>query len=182
MDFEWDERQLRALHGALRERVLLRALRKAGSTALRDMRSEASKRVRQRKRIKSKVVRQSLVQRRPRGRDIDGREWAVDVRGEPVPLAAYPHRQTRKGVSVSVNRGKRTLVAGAFVATMRNGHRGVFVRRGARRLPIRELLGSRPVDALLHQGESDGVLERGRASFARTFGRVLPLELDKVQG
>ena len=67
----------------------------------------------------------------------------------------------------------------AFVAAMRSGHRGVFVRRGAKRLPIRELLGSRPVDALLHEGEVDGVLRRGRESFAKTYRRVLPLEMAK---
>jgi hypothetical protein len=51
-----------------------------------------------------------------------------------VPLVAYPHRQTRKGVSVEVNRGKRTLIKGAFVATMRTGTRASF---GARARPGR---------------------------------------------
>jgi len=71
------------------------------------------------------------------------------------------------------------LAQGAFLATMKSGHVGIFRRRGAARLPIQELLGSRPVDALLHEGEADGVAERGGRSFGETFTRVLPMELGK---
>jgi len=155
------------------------ALRKAGSTALRDMRAEATKRVRERKRIKGKYIREALVLGRPRGANVDAWQWRVDVKGTPVPLVAYPHRQTRRGVSVEVNRGKRTLIKGAFLATMASGHKGVWIRRGRKRLPIRELLGSRPADALLHKGEAEGVLARGAATFVAGFARLLPLEMAK---
>jgi hypothetical protein len=175
---QWDSTQLAFLRTALSDRAIARALHKAGATGLRDMRSEASKRIRQRKRIKAAIIRRALVMRRPRGQGLDG-EWALDVRGDRVPLAAYPHRQTKRGVSVEVNRGKRSTVTSSFIATMRSGHRGVFVRRGTARLPIRELFGSRPADALLHAGEADAVLRRGQDSFMRTFHRLLPLELAK---
>lgn len=176
---KWDRSQIGALQTGPLKSALKRALRKAGATALRDMRSEASKRIRARKRIKSRYITRALSLRRAKGSDIAGMEWALDVSGEPVPLVAYPHRQTAKGVSVEVNRGKRTLVKGSFVATMRSGHKGVFRRRGAARLPIKELLGSRPVDALLHEGEASGVAERGGKSFEATFTRVLPLEIGR---
>jgi hypothetical protein len=176
---KWDRSQIAALATGPLKGALKRALRKAGATALRDMRSEANKRIRARKRIKVSYISQALTLRRAKGGDIAGMEWAVDVAGDPVPLVAYPHRQTKKGVAVEVNRGKRTLLAGSFVATMQSGHQGVFRRRGAARLPIDELRGSRPVDALLHKGEADGVAERGGKSFAATFARVLPLEIGK---
>lgn len=176
---KWDRSQIAALETGPLKAALKRALRKAGATALRDMRSEASKRIRARKRIKSSYIGRALTMRRPRGGDIAGMEWAVDVSGEPVPLIAYPFRQTKKGVSVEVNRGKRTLVKGSFVATMKSGHKGVFRRRGKARLPIHELRGSRPVDALLHKGEADAVAARGGKSFGDTFVRVLPLEIGK---
>jgi hypothetical protein len=146
------------------------------------MRSEAWKRVRQRKRLKAGIVRRALRVRRPRRATIDGAEWAIDVSGKPVPLSAYPHRQTRKGVSVEVNRGRRTLIRSAFVASMDSGHKGVWLRRGKERLPIFELLGSRPVDALLHEGEAESVAARGGRSFSETFARLLPLEIAKGQG
>ena len=159
--------------------AMRRALRKAGATALRDMRSEASKRIRARKRIKTSYISRALTLQRAKGSDIDNMSWALNVSGEAVPLVAYPHRQTKKGVSVEVNRGKRTLVKGSFTATMKSGHMGVFRRVGAARLPIQELRGSRPVDALLHEGEAQGVADRGSSSFSATFTRVLPLEVAK---
>ena len=176
---QWDRSQIGYLETGKLKGALMRALRKAGSTALRDMRSEASKRIRARKRIKSRYITRAITLRRARGADIAGMEWALDVSGTPVPLVAYPARQTRKGVSVEVNRGKRTLVKHSFIATMKSGHKGVFRRRGTARLPIEELRGSRPVDALLHKGEADAVAERGGRSFGATFVRVLPLEIGK---
>jgi hypothetical protein len=156
------------------------------------MRSEASKRIKARKRIASKYITRALTMARPKGGDIASLEWALKVSGQPVPLIAYPHSQvngrtgkrgmgprSQGGVSVEVNTGKRTLVRGAFIATMKSGHVGIFRRRGAARLPIQELLGSRPVDALLHQGEAQGVADRGGHSFSATFQCVLPLEIGR---
>jgi hypothetical protein len=176
---KWDRSQIGALETGPMKGALRRALRKAGATALRDMKSEASKRIRARKRIRSSYITRALTLRRPSGGDVAGMEWALELDGKPVPLVAYPHRQGKGGVSVEVNRGKRTLVAGSFKASMQSGHKGVFRRRGKERLPIRELLGSRPVDALLHKGEADAVAARGGESFGRTFTRVLPLEIGK---
>ncbi len=192
---DWDSEELKALHPGRIMPAITRAARKAGATALRDMRADASKRVRARKRIKAGVVSRAFILRRPRGSNtIDGGEWALDVRGTATSLTAYPARQTQKGVSVEVNRGKRTLIKGAFIATMTRsgglggsavgahaGHKNVFIRQGKGRLPIRKLLGSRPVDALLHKGEAEGVQARGAKSFSATFTRVLPMELDKVK-
>ena len=175
----WDQSGLAALKPGPLKRAVVKALRKAGATALRDMRSEANKRIRARKRIKPKYISRAITLRRAKGSSIATMEWAVNVSGEPVPLVAYPARQTRKGVTVEVNRGKRTLIPGAFIATMKSGHVGVFKRRGPERLPIDELRGSRPVDALLHKGEAQGVADRGGKSFAATFTRLLPLEMGK---
>lgn len=176
---KWDKSKIAALETGPLKSALVRALKKAGATALRDMRAEASRRVRARKRIRGNYVRRALTLSRPKGSNVAALSWAVQVSGEAVPLIAYPARQTRKGVSVEVNRGKRTLLKGAFVATMKSGHKGVFRRSGKARLPIEELRGSRPVDALLHEGEAQGVADRGGQSFAATFERVLPIEIGK---
>ena len=175
---KWDRSQIGALETGPMKGALKRALRKAGATALRDMRSEASKRIRERKRIKPSYIRRAMTLER-KGGDVADMSWSLKVSGEPVPLVAYPHRQTKKGVSVEVNRGKRTLVKSSFKATMASGHKGVFQRTGKSRLPIREIRGSRPVDALLHKGEADAVAARGGKSFEATFQRVLPLEIGK---
>lgn len=175
--------------------AMVRALRKAGVTALRDMRAEASKRIRERKRIKARYIARAISLKRAKGSDLGSMEWRVDVSGEPVPLIAYPHRavkgrrgkrgigpRSQGGVVVEVNRGKSTLVKGAFVATMKSGHEGIFRRKGSERLPIEELRGSRPVDALLHEGEAAAVARRGGQSFEATFTRLFPLEIEKGKG
>jgi hypothetical protein len=176
---KFDKSGLASIEPGAFKRAMLRALRKAGATALRDMRSEASKRIRARKRISSKYITRAIKMRRAGGSDVSAMSWALELSGDPVPLIAYPHQVTPEGVSVEVNRGKRTLLRHSFAATMRSGHEGIFRRRGPERLPIEELLGSRPVDALLHEGEAPAVAERGAGSLAATFARLLPLELGK---
>jgi hypothetical protein len=47
----------------------------------------------------------------------------------------------------------------AFIATMRSGHRGVFERKGSKRLPIRELR-SKPIPQLFRQFRAVGVARR----------------------
>ena len=157
-------------------------MRKAGSTALRDMRSEAGKRVRGRKRIKAGAIAKQIVLRRPKGSKLSRLEFAVDVLGQVTRVSDYPHRQTKRGVSTTINRGKRTLIPHAFIATMASGHKGVFVRQGKARYPIVAPLASRVVDALLHKGEAEGVLERGQRVVSETFARLFPLELGKGAG
>lgn len=62
------------------------------------------------------------------------------VTGRRLPLLAFRARQTQRGVSYDLGRGRK-VAGGAFIATMRSGHVGVFRRRAARRLPILELFG-----------------------------------------
>ncbi len=47
--------------------------------------------------------------------------------GRPNSVGEVRRRQTKDGVSVSVKNG-RTVIKGAFIATMPSGHTGVFVR------------------------------------------------------
>jgi hypothetical protein len=51
-----------------------------------------------------------------------------------------PSRGKGRGVSYRLPHG-RGRHPNAFIATMKSGHRGVFVRRGKGRLPIQELFG-----------------------------------------
>lgn len=57
-------------------------------------------------------------------------------------------RPTKSGVAV---RGWGNH-KGAFIATMRSGHTGVFVRSSSKRLPIKELWGANPVSPI-HKDE-----------------------------
>jgi hypothetical protein len=64
----------------------------------------------------------------------------LQVRGFRIPLIQFKARQTRRGVSYTLPRG-RGVAPGAFIRTMASGHTGVFMRKGKTRLPIKELFG-----------------------------------------
>lgn len=148
------------------------AASKAGGDAIRAMRAEGSRRIRERKAMKVAAINKALTLIFPNGKQ--QLLWKLKASGAVVPLAAFPHRQTKRGVAVEVNRGSRSLVPSAFVAQMRSGHAGIFLRRGKPRLPIREAFTTRVADAF--RDALPAVTERGRTVFASTFTRVLPLE------
>jgi len=57
----------------------------------------------------------------------------LDATGRPIPLIKYGAREQKRpggGVAVKVLNGSKTI-AGAFIATMPSGHKGVFVRVGS---------------------------------------------------
>lgn len=194
LTFEWDRSQIQPLRDRGLERALLSSLRKSGGDAIRAMRAASNRSIRFRKNMKAGAVSKGLVLRMPRStRSIEDLEWRVDVSGSPFPLSAYPARQVgarvrgRKGrkevsaggVRVSVNKGRASFVQGAFIAKLKSGHRGIFVRRGLKRLPIDELFSTRISDVFRDNGMIPAVFARGSTVFSASMGRLLPLEIAK---
>ena len=63
-------------------------------------------------------------------------KWLAEEQDFPATVTRRP---LRRGVSVAILKGeRRKRLKGAFLQTMRSGHRGVFVRQGKTRLPILE--------------------------------------------
>lgn len=98
---------------------------------------------------------------------------SIRVSGRPIPLVEFDARRVGRGVSVKV-KGARKVVAGAFIATMKTGHTGVYVREAAGgrrvgRLPIRQLFSlSLPV-AFTQKQIMDALLAVASARFAETL-------------
>lgn len=71
---------------------------------------------------------------------------SIRAGGKRLPLIQFgakgkePSRGRGDGVSYNLQ-GMRKTIPGSFIATMASGHRGVFLRIGKRRTPIRELFG-----------------------------------------
>lgn len=89
--------------------------------------------------------------------------------GRPIALIKYGARQTAKGVSVDVLRGRK-VITGAFIATMPSGHKGVYVRVGKNHkkvmkngrvmwsgLPIKELFGPSVPDGLANKAVQEAL-------------------------
>ena len=89
--------------------------------------------------VKATDIRTALTVRRATVAKQESADEAAGGRGKGIALASFGARQTRRGVTYRLKKaGGRNLVKGAFLATMRSGHRGVFVRKGKARLPIAE--------------------------------------------
>jgi hypothetical protein len=60
---------------------------------------------------------------------------SVNAKGRPIPLIDFFIRQAAEGCIVNI-KGQAKLLRHTFVATMPNGHKGIFSRRSKSRLPI----------------------------------------------
>jgi len=97
--------------------------------------TDASRRVRQTWNLSVKEAKAGYIVVKSSPQTLESR---VIVKGNPVPLMAFKPRQTKKGISVTIKKGHRTMLKSAFIAQMPSWHIGVFKRVGRRRLPIRE--------------------------------------------
>ena len=94
----------------------------------------------------------------------------VKATGRPIGLIKYGARQTKSGVTVAVKKGRKAIPH-AFIATMPNGHKGVFIRTGNTHkkvnksgktywsgLQIKELFGPSVPSAFINQTVQDALI------------------------
>lgn len=99
-------------------------------------RTESSRQIRQIYKIKTKYL-----GAKPK-KDADTRNSALAVKpsttntlqaairatGRPLPLIAFPARKSKAGITIQIKAGTTKVLPGAFFATMKSGHRGIFAR------------------------------------------------------
>ncbi|ACC71070.1 phage tail protein [Paraburkholderia phymatum] len=132
--------------------------------------------------IKSSAIKSSFaVQRASRGKLVA----VLKSTGRPVALINYGARQGKNGVSVQVKAG-RTVLRHAFIATMRNGHKGVFERTGKTHkkvmrngkvvrsgLPIKELFGPSIPQSLANDAVQKALMKKIREKFPQILKHEL---------
>jgi hypothetical protein len=101
------------------------------------------------------------------GRSINLSELKFDI------TEIQTSRGLRLGVRVNIA-GQQIIVPGAFVARMRSGHEGIFIRKGRERLPIREMkarevLGGREDWLIRHQAVRAAMIAACESAFPRNF-------------
>lgn len=162
--------------------AVVRAMRKAGGDGIRAVRAASKRGVRERVRLRANYLAdKALPLSFPSGTDLNSLAWRMDVSGRAVPLGEYPRRQTRKGVSVEVQRGRRALIESAFLAKGRASREGVFLRPTEHRYPMGHRLGPSVADSMADGRVADAALLRGVGVMWSAFYRLLPLELDKLR-
>jgi len=107
-----------------------RHIRPAAARALNRVavstRAEASREIRQVYVLKARAIKAQIRLTRATAQSLEAR---LTASGKRIPLIEFQARQNRQGVSVRIKRaGGRKTVRHAFVARMRSGHVGVFLR------------------------------------------------------
>lgn len=177
---QWDPKTLIGIKSRTIEKAVLRALKKAGRDALLRLRAEAKRRTRARIRIRAGYLAASAFRLRfAQGRTVEDLAWVMDVSGREVPLGEYPRRQTKKGVSVEVQRGRRVLLKGAFLAQAKSGRQSVFLRPSKLRYPMGHRLGLSVADSMADGQTPRFALESAGAVLGASFTRLFPIELGK---
>lgn len=138
-------KQARGAFAQLRQRApiaIARALNRAGRSARTVMVRECARDLG----LQQKAIRDQFTTGEATK---DRQAFYLSTTGRRIPLIAFKARQTKSGVSYRLPGGAGHN-PNAFIATVTGplpsgvvspGHRGVFVRKGKARLPIRQLFG-----------------------------------------
>jgi hypothetical protein len=163
------------------EAALKRALTKSGNDALKAMRAEAKRQVRETKRIKAGyLAAKAFPLTFPRGKQrIDTLVWRMGVSGKAIPLSEFPRAQRKTGVRVEVNRGEPKIIESAFLAKTKDGRKGVFLRPTKARYPMGHKLGPSVADSV-HK-LAPAILKRTQEQFRKRFEHWLPTEMAKTK-
>lgn len=145
VEIKYNRKQLRSITQQLQTMpkkiptVMMRGINRTIKPAL----SETAKRLAGEVNITKAAVRKRIVLSKATKRD-----WRATLRisRRRIRLIDWKARQTKKGVSYSIERGKRVMVPGSFIATVlasepQGEHKGVFKRVGATQFPIVQLRG-----------------------------------------
>lgn len=138
-----DARFLQATN-KLRDKIIVAAAIQAANRTVGNMRSEATKFLRQDIPIKPRD-RDRIFQTLQASKANQGQAQLV-ITPKPVPLIYLKPKTTtvqtprgpRQAVSVMF-KGRRTPIPSGFLAQLRSGHEGIFRRTGSKRLPIKEM-------------------------------------------
>lgn len=175
------------------ESVVMRAINKT----LTGVKTDASTEVRNILNAKKKDVDEGMkITKATRSNNVG----VFSSTGKLLPLMTFGARQTKAGVSVQVRKdGSRKVIPGAFIATMKSGHQGVFWRKwhegksgGKKRKvnyaslplsyrhPIVERYGPRIQDYLAGSPIMDNVLRKAGERLHDNLEHELSFELSKL--
>jgi hypothetical protein len=117
-------------------------------------------------------------------------EASLTIRSRGIALSKFSPRKVkvdsargrRIGVSVSI-KGVRQLVPGGFLVSLDNGKTGIFERKGADRLPIRQLFSS-PIAEYIRNDSAflSGLQQYARETYVKNFEKDFEFFKQKMFG
>lgn len=110
----------------LSENEILRATAQGINSALSRSIPRINKRVKAAYNIKQKYLsRVAVVSPKANSTALWG---GIKIKEDRLPVFAFKPKQTGSAISVAIHKGKTVVIRRAFIATMANGHTGVFSR------------------------------------------------------
>ena len=107
------------------EKIVKRATIAATNKVAAQGKSETSRVIRERYTIKARDLSKEIRVTKTGPVTASGASiWMRAKKG--IPLIKFKHRATKRGVNISVIKGRSVLSEGAFIATMPSGHKGIF--------------------------------------------------------
>lgn len=177
-------RQADRAHKHLSKSTRAKAIAAALNNVARKARVQSSKEIRKIYKIRAKDIAKATTVTKAHKQNLKS---VVLATGRPLPIMAFNPRKTKRGVTVNIM-GKRKRFAHAFFATMRSGHKGVFVRGTyyqGKLMPRRKRLKTRGNDTPITEVKTVGVPTAfaSRSVMTALFKKIetdLPTELDRA--
>jgi len=191
IEVKFDERKLKRIEHMVRgipgamKRIMPRAINRTASTA----RTRTARKIAGQIKVKVSTAKKgvSIIKAR---RD----RWQATLRitSRRIPLIQFGARWSKKrGVSYQIDKAAgRKRIKSAFIRTMpirgatqKQGHKGVFMRKGKARLPIRELFGP-SIGIVFEQaaGIAAGMMAETGADLEKNIDSQLDYVLGRVKG
>ena len=130
--------------------------------------------------IKISEIKQQLKKKLATVKDLHA---AITASGQRLFVMKLDPRARQNKTGVTWNSGAPGIkfIPGAFIATMKNGHRGVFKRKGQSRLPIQELHGASLPKVFANKSILDALESVAREKWSITFTHELNYLLSKYK-
>lgn len=173
-----DVEQVKQWLGILQREKVNRAASRAINKTLINVRTEASKRIKEERDLSSSSIKASMKIIKANKNKLYGELIAT---GRPIPIRDYHAVQTKAGVTVSVTPGRRKLVTkygnNSFIVNRLGGH--VFVRLTHKRLKIIKLYGPSIPSTFLKRKIVDAMMAKANDAWSKRFAEEIRYELSK---
>lgn len=117
-------KELTKAHRDLSPVEVKRAIAFSLNRTITGARTKSSSFVRSVYKIRSSDTKKTLTKRNANSLNLEAQLIST---GAALPLVGFPNRNTKAGMRVTI-KGQRKTFPGAFYATMRSGHKGIFAR------------------------------------------------------
>lgn len=194
LDVQFDvKRAMRALSDLQKKQVpraAARALNRTGEEVRTQVVRDLSKEMGKETGLSVSGFRKSIAQKKATQQRL---VTELVASGRPLPLMRFGAKQrlievkhTKRSLvpvyEVSAKAwGKRKTYKGAFIATLRSGRKGVFIRTSKKRLPIKELYGPSIPQTFIDEKIIKGMERHAGRVWPKNFQRELNYYLSKLK-